>query len=217
VNRFQGQHALAATLSWERAPVVTLAATGAALLLYGLPGAAPWLEYEQRLASELWRIVTCHWVHSNFDHLFWSVGVFVVIGSLCERDHRGRFVLCLALTVAAIPLALWALTPEITAYGGLSGLDSALFVLAAVTLLRQQRRERDWAGTVAGGVLLLVFAAKSTYEFATGNTVFVGDQAGMTPVPLAHTVGAVLGALVGLGWPSNRPACKGVPSGWRWR
>jgi hypothetical protein len=84
-------------------------------------------------------------------------------------------------------------------YRGLSGIDSALFALLAVRVGRQSLSEKDWlklsiAGIIAGG-----FAAKVGFEFVTGATLFVDSTAaGMTPVPLAHVVGGLVGIVCGL-------------------
>jgi hypothetical protein len=48
------------------------------------------------------------------------------------------------------------------------------------------------------------FAAKVAFEMVTGGTLFVDSTAaGMTPVPLAHIVGGLVGLACGL-WPQIR-------------
>jgi hypothetical protein len=84
-------------------------------------------------------------------------------------------------------------------YRGLSGLDSALYVTAAVTLgLRLWRHERRLAAAAAL-VSVLGLAGKVAYELATGAALFV-DAAGLgfVPVPLAHATGALAGLLAAL-------------------
>jgi lauroyl/myristoyl acyltransferase len=47
-------------------------------------------------------------------------------------------------------------------------------------------------------MLCLAFMAKVGYEWMTGSAVFVHSQAAhMLPVPLAHGIGAVIGAVIG--------------------
>ncbi|MBI4564001.1 MAG: hypothetical protein HY716_04820 [Planctomycetes bacterium] len=53
----------------------------------------------------------------------------------------------------------------------------------------------------AGGTLTPVNSAgKVDFEIVTGSTLFVNSEAGaMTPIPLAHAVGAATGALLTIG------------------
>jgi hypothetical protein len=85
---------------------------------------------------------------------------------------------------------------ELQTYRGLSGLDSALYVTAAVnartTLWSQQ--QRPWA--VAAFVSIAALGAKVAYELTTGQTLFVDAASeGFVPVPLAHAAGAIAGLL----------------------
>ena len=186
-------------------PFLSPALGGLAVVLYGVPSVAALLGYERSAFPGLWRILTCHWVHWNLEHLFWSAATFVVLGALCERENRRQFLACVVGSACAIPLALYALMPGLRTYGGLSGLDAALFVLIAVTLLRERLPAREWRWILACGALLLAFAGKVGYELVTGSTVFVTPDPAMTPVPLAHAVGGAIGALVGIGWRKRGP------------
>lgn len=177
---------------------VTLPLCVLALLLHAVPGAAEWLEFDRgAIASgQLWRLLTCHWVHWNLSHLAWDVAALAVLGWICER--RGRWAAWLTLSVAAklIPPAVWLLQPGLTAYRGLSGLDAALFVLLAVVLLRE-RHGAGWRGWGPPVLALVTFAAKVTYELLTGATVFADGGGTFVPVPLAHAVGGLAGLVIG--------------------
>ena len=145
-------------------------------------------------------MLTCHWVHFTHDHALWDVVAFVCLGAVCERLSRARFVGAIVASSVGISAAVWFVQPELASYRGLSGVDSALFGLLAAMLIRDalRRRDRVQLGVVVGGLLL--FAAKVAYEAATGGAVFTADLgAGVVAVPLAHVVGAAVGAAVG-GW-----------------
>ena len=91
-----------------------------------------------------------------------------------------------------IPVAVFLWAPEVIVYRGLSGIDSALFTLALVGLLREA-----WVDRSRGHVLLLAavglgFLLKVALEIATGTAVFA-DSTAFHPVPLAHMVGACTG------------------------
>jgi rhomboid family GlyGly-CTERM serine protease len=140
--------------------------------------------------GQYWRIVTGHFTHWSAEHLMWDVIVFAALGAVCERLDRWKMIWTIVASIFAISFFA---APQCETYRGLSGIDSALFVLLAVML----RRERP----IVVSILLTAFAIKSGYELLTGHTIFVDNTAsGFVPVPLAHIIGGVCGAIVGL-WP----------------
>jgi len=187
------------TLSYRKRaewPWVTLVLGVATLGCHVLPDGAEWLRYDHDLPAQVWRVFTCHGVHWDKEHLVWSLGTFVALGIVCEPGHRRAFRGCVGLAALAIPAVLWFAQSDLRLYGGLSGIDAALFGFLAVALLRKKARQRAW-GWVAGGVgLLTAFGAKIVYEFLTGDTVFVGEASALLPVPLAHAVGGAVGIAV---------------------
>jgi hypothetical protein len=86
--------------------------------------------------------------------------------------------------------------PALDRYRGLSGLDSALFVLLAVSLMRHGDSRRVFAGAWA----LVGFLAKLAWEGVTGGALFVHDP-GLAAVPVAHLAGAMVGFAVGVARP----------------
>jgi rhomboid family GlyGly-CTERM serine protease len=156
------------------------------------------LQYDRQAIAggQLWRLVTCHLVHFGLEHLAWDAAVFVLLAVLCWRLGKRRSLVSLATATLAIPAALWILQPGLSTYRGLSGLDSALFVTAALGMgqrLCGEGRDR-WGAAAYASVVAL--GAKIAYEVATGTTLFV-DAAGLgfVPVPLAHATGALAGVL----------------------
>jgi rhomboid family GlyGly-CTERM serine protease len=192
-------------LAARQVPYAALLMAGAALLVAWLPAVAVWWQYDRQAIAtgELWRIFTGHWTHVSVDHLFWDVLLFTVLGVLCEQHCRREFVVCVAGATLCIPLTLWVLLPHLSTYRGLSGIDSALFALLAVTHLRQALQEQHRGYIAALSLVCLCFVAKVSYEGMTGGTLFVNSQAvHMLPVPLAHGVGAVVGLVVGWARPT---------------
>ena len=157
------------------------------------------LDRDAVLSGETFRLLTCHWTHCSPDHLLWDLVTFVVLGALCEHASRARLLGCLLGSVVAIPLAVLIFLPDMEVYRGLSGLDSALFALFAITLIRQKISSREWPWVGAIAAVLLAFLGKTLYEVSTGATLFVDSQAAsMVPVPLAHVVGAFVGCIAAL-------------------
>jgi hypothetical protein len=131
--------------------------------------------------------------------------MFTLLAALCWQSSRGLALLAVAAAAVAIPLAVWAFLPEMSHYRGLSGIDSALCVVLALTELRAARARGGRAGVAAFGLLLVAFGAKVTFELLTGRAVFVDSTASsFVPVPLAHLVGCLCGVVTASG-------C------WRWR
>jgi len=168
----------------------------AAVALQLIPVASSSVTYERSAvgAGQWWRLATFQLTHWSWKQLGWDALVFAVLGGLCEQRCRRDFLLCVGLSALAIPAAVWLARPDIEGFRGLSGIDSALFVLFATRLAWQRARQSGWPAAAPAAATLLAFAAKTAYEFARGTTLFVQDTTGMfEPIPLAHTVGAAAG------------------------
>jgi membrane associated rhomboid family serine protease len=120
--------------------------------------------------------------------------MFLALGIMLERSGRGRFVACLLASALAISAGVWFLQPELATYRGLSGLDTALFAMLAVELIGVSRRRRDLLVPV---LLLAGLSGKLAFELTTGATVFVNSGEAFVPVPVAHSIGALVGAALG--------------------
>lgn len=176
-------------------PLLTLLAAA----IFALPWVSGALVYVNGASiSDLWRFVTSHWVHWSVEHLVWSGGAFLVLGIVCEQRSRCRFFATALAAAVAIPVALRMFQPDLLYYGGLSGIDSALFGLICAQDLRTHVRNRSWKMIALPIALLTGFLAKIAYEFFTGAALFVSHTDIMVPVPLAHLVGAAVGILIGL-------------------
>ena len=72
------------TRAARRAPRASLLLTLAAGFIHLFYGLRIQLLYERSalVHHELWRLLTCHWVHLSWDHLFWSALTFLVGGIL---------------------------------------------------------------------------------------------------------------------------------------
>jgi rhomboid family GlyGly-CTERM serine protease len=185
----------------RRFPYASLLLTLVAVIVHLTHGWRVALLYD-RLALgrlELWRVVTCHWVHLSWDHLFWSGATFLCLGAVCEMLDRKKTRQTIMGSVILIPVGIWWGLPGLKVYGGLSGLDCALYALL-FTLLGQQEAMSDnrmWAAVFTSGLLALL--AKVVYETVTGQTIFVSNHhTGMVPVPLSHLVGGLVGFIVGI-------------------
>jgi rhomboid family GlyGly-CTERM serine protease len=170
--------------------------TAPALLLALAPAFVSWFEYDRGAIAggQMWRVITCHWTHWSSDHLLWDVLAFAVLVLIGWRSCPRRLLLTLGLSAATIPVAVWYLAAETIRYRGLSGIDSALFVLVAVTLLKEDLSGRRWGRVAAVALVIAGFVGKIVFELATGTTLFA-DSSSFVPIPLAHVVGGACGWL----------------------
>ncbi|MCK5804289.1 MAG: rhombosortase [Lentisphaeria bacterium] len=185
-------------------PVISAVVIVVAVVAQSFPALSAALQLERSAVAggQWWRVITGHLTHWSWEHLCWDLAGFAILGCLCERRWRGRFVVCLLVSAGCVSAAFHFWHPELSAYRGLSGVDSALFGLALAAFWRDARHRRDSAMTWLFGGVALLFCAKITYEIMACDFVFVADAGGrMMPVPVAHVVGFLSGvacALVGL-------------------
>lgn len=195
-------------LAWIAAALAALVALSAALTPL-LPSAPAALAFDRAAiaAGQGWRLLTGHVAHWTGEHLLWDLAVFVVLSLLAIRLSPARYLVCLPAATLAISLAIWSLRPDLLAYRGLSGLDSALFVLIVMRLLTAKAAARQWGRAAVILAMLTAFAGKTAYEFFTGRTLFIQDLGtGISCVPLAHVAGGLLGAIVGC-WRTEKSPC----------
>jgi rhomboid family GlyGly-CTERM serine protease len=189
------------TRAVRRAPRASLLLTLTAGIIHLFYGLRIQLLYDRSalVHHELWRMLTCHWVHLSGDHLFWSAMTFLGLGSLCEVMDKKKYFATVAVSAVLIPVAIWWAMPDLIIYGGLSGLDCALYALLMVMLIKREIRSRSRVWVAFFSLMLTGLIAKITYETVTGLTIFVSNaHSGMVPVPLAHLVGGVVGTAIGL-------------------
>jgi len=80
------------------------------------------------------------------------------------------------IAAISIPIVIrWGL-PDLMIYGGLSGLDCALYALLMVLFMKRELHSRSWIWVAFFSLLLGGLVAKIIYETATGLTIFVGNN-----------------------------------------
>jgi len=185
----------------KRTPYVSLILTAVALLIHYYHPLRPHLLYTRTalVHGDFWRLISCHWVHLNTDHLLWSAMTFFVLGSFCEIMDRTKYMMTVGISTIFIPMAIWFAMPHLKAYGGLSGLDCALYSLLIVLFIKREWPMQKWRWIIFYTIMLVLLPAKIIYEVTSGLTIFVHNfNANMVPVPLSHLVGGVVGLVVGL-------------------
>jgi rhomboid family GlyGly-CTERM serine protease len=171
----------------KRVPFMTAALTAAAIAIYAIGGDP--LVLERGAGGGGWRWLTAHFAHFDANHLLWDLGVFAVLGGWMESKSRTHLATLVVVSAAAISGAFWLLAPELSSYRGLSGIDAALSGATAMGMYRAAKAPSERWLPLLG---MTALAAKITWEFWTGGTLFVTAES-YVGVPLAHLVGAVVG------------------------
>lgn len=182
-------------------PIASLALALAAVAVHVVPHAADLLQYDRTVTAtgEWWRLLTWHWAHWSTDHLFWDTAAFLALGIICERRHRARLLVCVVASALVLSCWAWFIADDPIPLRGLSGIDSALFGLAATLTLRRALRDRDRLSGAAALMAIVAFAGKVAFELVFDRTLFVNSVAiGMRPLPWSHAVGLVCGLATGV-------------------
>jgi rhomboid family GlyGly-CTERM serine protease len=172
---------------WYVALAIAMAAV---LLQLGGDASRELLAYDREAlgSGELWRLVSGHFVHLGWSHLFLNLaGLSLVTWLVGYAFDVLRWVFITALSIAAIDTGLWFLDGQLDWYVGLSGLLHG--VLAAGLLVGLARRDRE-------AVILAVFVlAKLGWEQFVGPLPGSESTSGGAVIVNAHLYGAAGGAL----------------------
>lgn len=179
---------------------VTLFVSAAALLAFSFGPLVVLLEIQLHGPGHrgILQILGCHLLHWSEEHLFWDLGMFALLGIICERWIPTSFYATLLGSAVLIPLSVMFSNSTIDNYRGLSGIDTAIYSLLATATVRRCLLEGDRVHSIVFGGLLLLLWCKISFEFYSGQVLFVRG-ADFVPLPVAHAVGAALGSAIALG------------------
>ena len=149
----------------RHAPRASLLLTLAAVVIHLSINLRMQLLYDRAalIHHELWRLLTCHWVHLSWDHLLWSAMTFLGLGSLCELMDKKTYYATVALSALLIPAGIWWGMPDLMVYGGLSGLYCAVYALLMVSLINREIRSLGRLWVACFSLLMVGLLAKITY------------------------------------------------------
>jgi len=151
-------------------------------------------------AGQLWRLVTGHFVHLGWSHLFLNlVGLALVVWIVGDTYGWMEWVYIGFVSIAAIGAGFWFLYPELDWYVGLSGLLHGLLAAGLVIGVAKKNRE---------AVVLTVFVlAKLAWEQIAGPLPGSEGTSGGAVIVDAHLYGGVGGVLAALLlWRRVRPS-----------
>jgi rhomboid family GlyGly-CTERM serine protease len=137
---------------------------------------------------ELWRLATAHLVHLSIGHTALNVIALAIIALLFDSVLDSLdWIVAAAMSALAIDLGLYAASPEVAWYVGLSGALHGIMVAGALTLAIARSR--------FGAIMLVIVVAKIAWEHFAGPVPFSELTSGGPVVTDAHLYGAVGGAV----------------------
>ena len=165
--------------------IAAVLSTAAILTFCPAAGGAAALRPISSDASFLWQMFTCHLVHWSAEHLVYDGICFAIITAMLSIR---KTLACMMLSSVTIAITVTLAYPEMTAYGGLSGVNCALFTLWAFQLAEQSK--------IISFMALAAIIAKTLFEIKVGHTFFVTDT--FVPADMAHVAGIVTGVICGI-------------------
>lgn len=151
------------------------------------------LERAKLEQGELWRLLTCNFVHFGWPHSLMNLAAFGIFSAAFAKDFSGlRYVGLIAFCCLAVGMGVYTLNPEYEVYAGLSGAIHGFFVAG----LLLNRRNAWWVNLLLAAALF----GKIVMEHQPGYQVT--ELQSLLPVAVAydaHLYGALAGLVFGGG------------------
>ena len=144
---------------------------------------------------QIWRFLTGHFTHWNYEHLFWDAFAFLIASFLLFRISLFQFIFVLLFSLLFISLWIFLFNPAVELYRGLSGVDVALFFFLSLSVILFSLKKRKYTGMSVGILFLSFLIMKLGYEFFSGRMLFVRELPGNRLLLSAHLAGAVAGTV----------------------
>lgn len=168
----------------DRAPWITLGVACLALVAAAGGTEAMFIYDRSRvLAGEVWRLWTGNLVHFGLPHTVVDIGLFVILGRLLEWSNRRLVVLSLILIPPCVTGAILLFDPQMSTYGGLSGLNLGWLVILA--LRGWQRAWTDWFWPA----VIVLYVAEVVQEAWLGHGMVRFDDPSIRVATWAHIGG----------------------------
>jgi rhomboid family GlyGly-CTERM serine protease len=177
-----------------RMPLFTFLILMASVLSSISPGMASVFIFDRSaiLKGEVWRILTSHFVHFSNLHLFYNLLAFGIAGWIIENKSYRHFGWLCVLMASLISISLFILEPDMSYYGGLSGMACGSIYYFA---LWGTRGNRPWRTICM--LLILLIPIKIVAEIYNSASVLpYGGQLPFVPVPTSHVIGIVVAILL---------------------
>jgi len=141
-------------------PFITLSITIVTTALFAVFGNAPeyFTWFSQEGLQQPWTLISAHFIHSDFEHLVWNVGAFLILGSIIEQFSRQDLILSIFIGMLSVNLYL-LLFYDLNAYVGFSGVLNSVLIVSLFTLSKQEeyKTAARWIlfGWLAGVIIVI--------------------------------------------------------------
>ncbi|MEJ2689001.1 MAG: rhombosortase [Deltaproteobacteria bacterium] len=142
------------------------------------------------IEGQYWRIVTCHFVHTGWEHLLLSlIGVALLFGLFARLYSLFAWLTGALCCMIGISLSFLVFCPTLEWYKGLSGLLHGLLVMGIVGEIRN--------GNKFYYLLLLAITGKLALEYFYGPADLTSQFTNAVVITSAHLAGAIAGGMTG--------------------
>ena len=193
-------------MSAYRIPFLTL---GLVLALAGLHWLMPdktllYFSTTDIMRGEIWRVLTGHFVHADWEHLLWNGLGLAVLGALIEQHSRTLLWIALGTGVASVSILLLTPFSQLDYYCGLSGVLNTL-LLTALWL--------EWRRTRSGLIIAVACGCvmKVIIEVSLGASIIT--HISWPPYAWSHVAGLIGGFMLVMGgrFLPFMPSTRSVP------
>lgn len=140
------------------------------------------------LNGEYWRVLTCHFVHTGWNHLFLNLTAFLLVFSLFLHLYSPfGWLIGATFCMIGISLSFLFFCPTLEWYMGLSGLLHGLFVMGIIGEIRK--------GNTLYCFGLLAVTAKLALEYFIGPSNITNQFINALVITNAHLTGAIIGCI----------------------
>ncbi len=168
-------------------PLQTISLCIGCLLIFLASGTAPDAFIYNRQAitqGEIWRLITGHFVHCDFQHLILNICALFLIGSLLEQQAGRRFFEVVSISCLGVSGWLWFTQTHLLNYCGLSGMLNGMLIVLLATLWKRHKHPLIPVIAIASLIKIWIEAA--------GEQAIFSDLS-WASVPGAHGAGIAAG------------------------
>ena len=142
-------------------------------------------------SGDLWRGISSHFLHTNFNHLILNLVAVVLLWALHGQFYTfANYTVVFIFSAIMATLGIHFFSPEINQYVGLSGVLHGFFIWGAFKDIEHKDK--------TGYLLLLGVLGKVIYEQIVGPNQEVASLINATVAIDAHLWGMIGGAFVGV-------------------
>ena len=176
-------------LPWKKLPIVAVYIAIFITLMLVPEQAQPWLRYNytELQNQQSWRILTGHFIHTNWGHLLLNSAAFMALWALHGKFYQPRKLFSFVIMNACMITAYVYFFTDINIYSGFSGVLHGLIVWGAIRDIENKDK--------TGYLLLLGVFAKVLYEQVYGASESTAAMIQAEVAIEAHLAG-VLAALL---------------------